>query len=229
MKIGATTQEPSTCVKRLIAYKGGIVCASIIIPYETVFDYEQKLIDQFKGKFKLAMGQEYFACTMLDALSEWTKCIVDIMGSIAEFNCDRIYEPRLEHINQEFTNQDKISMASYFHDINDRTNQNEFKIDLSMASKWLNGKKGNLKVTLISSYKHGVDYTISKLTSIGRGRKLEKIMLTADCFKFLCMRSQTTKAQLVRTYYVELENLLQYGADFPEKLQEHIRNLNTTS
>ncbi len=40
------------------------------------------------------------------------------------------------------------------------------------------------------------------------------------------MRSRTAKAQMVRTYYVELEKLIEkYSADFTEKLQQRIDEL----
>lgn len=82
----------------------------------------------------------------------------------------------------------------------------EYIIDLDLVAKWLKVKKGHLKSTLTTSYEKDVDYVVTEITNKrGSGRKLEKIMLTADCFKFLCMRSKTAKAQMVRAYYVELE------------------------
>lgn len=114
-----------------------------------------------------------------------------------------------------------------FHGVYDRHNKNEFIIDLDIVSSWLGVRKADLKETLTSSYEKEIDYSSSLVpNSNGRGRRLEKIMLTADCFKFLCMRSRTQKAQMVRAYYVELENLIEkYSADFTEKLQQRIAEL----
>lgn len=114
-----------------------------------------------------------------------------------------------------------------FHNVYDRTNRDEFIIDLDLVSKWLKVQKAHLKRTLIVSYEDGADYNIIKVPNKrGSGRSLEKILLTADCFKFMCMRSKTAKAQMVRAYYVELENLLErYSVDFTEKLQERIAEL----
>jgi hypothetical protein len=57
--------------------------------------------------------------------------------------------------------------------------------------------KDNLKSTLLESYKNEID------TSNKPGRKLEKILLTANCFKFLCMRSNTENSHMIRKYYIE--------------------------
>ena len=40
------------------------------------------------------------------------------------------------------------------------------------------------------------------------GQNKEIILLTSDCFKLLCLRSKTKKAELVRKYYIELEKLI---------------------
>lgn len=114
-----------------------------------------------------------------------------------------------------------------FHAVYDRTVHDEFKIELNVVAKWLKCRKDHLKSTLLNSYEKDVDYVISKVnTANKRGRKLEQILLTEDCFKFLCMRSKTAKSQMVRQYYVELENLIEkYSADFEQKLQDRIAEL----
>jgi hypothetical protein len=114
-----------------------------------------------------------------------------------------------------------------FHSVYDRSSKDEFMIDLDVVSKWLMVQKAHLKSTLVSSYQTGVDFTVQVVPNKrGRGRQLEKILMTADCFKFLCMRSRTPKAQMVRAYYVELERVMEkYSADFAEKLQERIADL----
>ena len=114
-----------------------------------------------------------------------------------------------------------------FHSVYDRSIQDEFKIDLDVVSKWLKCQKCHLKATLLESYEREVDYIIiQNVASKKPGRKPEKILLTADCFKFLCMRSKTEKSQMVRKYYVELENLIEkYSTDFTEKLQQRIAEL----
>mgnify|MGYP006276579279 CR=1 FL=1 len=113
-----------------------------------------------------------------------------------------------------------------FHKVYDRTSTDEFIIDLDVVAKWLNVYKYHLKATLLTSYERDVDYTVTVPPRKGRGRPLEKIMLTADCFKFLCMRSNTEKSQMVRAYYVEMENLLEkYIKLFMELMQTRIDEL----
>jgi phage anti-repressor protein len=87
------------------------------------------------------------------------------------------------------------------------TNQSDYTVNLDTLSKWLKCDKINLKVTLLNSYRKNIDYTIKKQKSTG-GRPSELIMLTPDCFKRLCMRSKTKKAEEVRTYFIELEKHL---------------------
>jgi phage anti-repressor protein len=77
-----------------------------------------------------------------------------------------------------------------------------FYIDIDDVAKWLKCRKDNLKSTLVQSYENDVDYII--LVNQQPGKKFEKILLTADCFKFLCMRSKTERSQIVRKYFIEL-------------------------
>jgi len=77
-------------------------------------------------------------------------------------------------------------------------------------------RKSKLKQNLIENYSKNIDY-ISNKTLVhpkvhqeashgGHNKKL--ILLTPDCFKMLCMRSRTVKADKVRQYYVDLEKLI---------------------
>jgi phage anti-repressor protein len=83
----------------------------------------------------------------------------------------------------------------------------EFVVDLDTAVKWLNVLKGSVKRTLINSYTKGVDYKVKSHTQQdGRGKgRLERILLTPDAFKTLCMMSRTPKAAEVRAYFVAVE------------------------
>jgi len=91
----------------------------------------------------------------------------------------------------------------------DEEKNNDFIINLEVVAKWLDTKKGKLKETLINSYDKNMDYIIKleKEGKISRHNK-EIILLTPDCFKRLCLLSKTAKAEEVRTYYLELEKML---------------------
>lgn len=95
-----------------------------------------------------------------------------------------------------------------FYDIH-KNNMNDYSINIEVIAKWLNTKKGKLKETLLNTYTINIDYKISKEREgkISKSNK-ELIMLTPECFKRLCLLSKTTKAEEVRTYFLELEKLI---------------------
>jgi phage anti-repressor protein len=91
-----------------------------------------------------------------------------------------------------------------------------FTINLEDVAYWLETRKADLKSLLIQYYLKNVDYIIIKnlLRDLpeqdakhgGHNKKL--VLLTPDCFKMLCMRSKTKKADKVREYYIEIEKLI---------------------
>ena len=109
-----------------------------------------------------------------------------------------------------------------------------FVINLDDVAYWLDSFKGNLKNTLIESYNKLDDYKIIKLNSllpnhkrdIYGGQNKETVLITPDCFKMLCLRSKTKKAETVRKYYIELEKLIdEYKDKLIEKLDTKINIL----
>jgi phage anti-repressor protein len=126
-----------------------------------------------------------------------------------------------------------------FYDIYDfnETDNNDFIINLEIIAKWLGTIKGKLKETLVNSYTQNIDWIIKKEKE-GKISKFNKeiILLTPDCFKRLCLLSKTKKAEEIRTYYLELEKLinnyknyiiegLQNTIDILENNQKEIPNL----
>lgn len=73
----------------------------------------------------------------------------------------------------------------------------------------MKSEKGKLKKTLLKTYDQNIDWVIKKEkeNKISKSNK-EIILLTPDCFKRLCLLSKTKKAEEVRTYYLELEKLI---------------------
>lgn len=99
-----------------------------------------------------------------------------------------------------------------------------FVIDLDIAAKWLESYKRNLKTTLSESYKLDVDYTVKKVITTEKGRPNEKILLSPECFKRLCMLSRTEKAEEVRSYFIAVEqNLDKYKNYIIEGLNKKIK------
>lgn len=94
---------------------------------------------------------------------------------------------------------------------NPETLQTDLIINIDKVCKWLNITKFNILRTLRSSYREDIDYTIVKSANKkGKygGNNYKLVMISPDCFKRLCMRSTSKKAEEVRTYFIELESLL---------------------
>jgi phage anti-repressor protein len=81
-------------------------------------------------------------------------------------------------------------------------------INFDNLVNWLQMRKDNLKKTLIDSYIKNVDYKITKIKSNTAGKPKEEILITSSCCKRLCMMSKTKKAEEVRTYFIEIEKLM---------------------
>jgi phage anti-repressor protein len=106
-----------------------------------------------------------------------------------------------------------------------RSRPTDFVVDLDVAAKWLSARKDNLKKTLTASYSRGRDYEVSeteesKLKNKGR---LRRVMMTADCFKTLCMQSRTRKAAEVRAYFLAVEvALFRYREEIADGMARRI-------
>jgi phage anti-repressor protein/predicted GIY-YIG superfamily endonuclease len=86
--------------------------------------------------------------------------------------------------------------------------------DIDNLVNWLNMRKDSLKRTLIETYIKNIDYKIKKVVSKTPGKPREEIVITADCCKRLCMLSKTKKAEEVRTYFIEVEKLMNKYKDY---------------
>jgi phage anti-repressor protein len=92
-----------------------------------------------------------------------------------------------------------------------------FTIDLEDVAFWLETRKADLKDLLIQYYSKNLDFIIIKQSLLRKspeqntgsgGHNKILVLLTPDCFKMLCMRSKTKKADKVREYYIEIEKLI---------------------
>ena len=114
---------------------------------------------------------------------------------------------------------------------NPDTIQTDFVVDLSLAAKWLRANKYKLVQTLKASYTEGIDYLVTKgkrPVLVGRGANNNKMwLLSPDCFKRMCMRSNTKRAEEVRTYFIQLEGLIsRYKTVMLNGMQAEIKKLN---
>lgn len=102
-----------------------------------------------------------------------------------------------------------LFIDSFLSIYNPNTIQTDFVVSIDIAAKWLCVQKRLLVRTLVSSYNEGVDYQVVKPTMTSRyGNNNKDWLLTPDCFKRLCMRSRSKRAEEVRTYFIQLESLL---------------------
>ena len=109
------------------------------------------------------------------------------------------------------------------------TLQTDFVIILDYVAKWLNSRKDTLVETLHRSYKEHIDYTVQtkgirKTTPKSNNQKL--YLLTPDCFKRLAMMSKSKNAELVRSYFIEVEGLyIKYRKYIMNGMEQEIRTL----
>lgn len=88
-----------------------------------------------------------------------------------------------------------------------------FVISLDDIAFWLDINKDKIQKTLFNNYIKNIDYKIllpfkgERVESHG-GHNKKLILLIPDCFKLLCMRSRTEKAEKVRKYYIDIEKLI---------------------
>lgn len=103
-------------------------------------------------------------------------------------------------------------------------------IDFNSVTKWLDVQKRHLKRLLVKYFAENSDYSITQRKQLhpnGSGATyVEDIMITPDCFKQLCMISQTPKAKEVRQYYLSIEKLIKkYHTYIEEQLRKKINAL----
>ena len=82
---------------------------------------------------------------------------------------------------------------------------------------------------LKQSYRNNIDYKIINLPSRKHkygGNNYKKVLITPDCFKRIAMRSNSAKAEEVRSYYINLESLImKYFEHMMQGMQEEINEL----
>lgn len=100
-----------------------------------------------------------------------------------------------------------------FFDIFSRNKDTSFTINLDIVAKWLHARKDELFATLKRSYVENVDYTVRNARSQKGGNRYKLVMLSINCFKRLCMRSRSKKAEDVRTYFIELDDFISHYSD----------------
>lgn len=111
------------------------------------------------------------------------------------------------------------------------TLQTDFVVRLDSLAKWLKTEKRVLVDTLKRSYKLNFDYIRVKIVppderTERRANNYVQYMLTPDSFKRLAMQSKSKNAEMVRTYFIEVESLfLKYREQTLEGMRRDIQRL----
>jgi phage anti-repressor protein len=135
---------------------------------------------------------------------------------------------------KRFTTVPEKFIDELFRFYNEDTKQTDIVISLDDISKWLNCLKKDLIETLRRSYIEHIDYTIEKTSNpnnikgVRGSNNYKKVMVTPDTFKRLIMLSRTKKAEIVRTYFIDVETqFLRYKDQLMEGLKSNIERLQT--
>jgi phage anti-repressor protein len=107
--------------------------------------------------------------------------------------------------------------------------QTDIVIDVDNVAKWLKAHKFTLLSTLKRSYTEGVDYTITKAKNPNRkkyGNNYKRVLITPACFKELSMRTASKNGDMMRRYFIEIEDaFLKYRNQTIKGLETDISDL----
>lgn len=123
-----------------------------------------------------------------------------------------------------------IEFVRDFYAITKEERETDIIIEFDVVCNWLNIRKDHLKKILIDNFEEHYDYTKKrkKKSHAHGGTTYEKIKITPDCFKELCMISNSPKAKEVRKYFIELEKLIKrYYETIKEAMYKKIGYLET--
>ena len=158
---------------------------------------------------------------ILNYLSDNTSGIID--NKVVKFSCSIIDEKfkitenkslneSISNFLKQFSTIPQDFITDFLIIAKEEYTYNELVIDFELICKWLEVNKSDLKKVLVKNFKINFDYTIEKITKKqvnSRGATVyEKILITPNCMKELCMVSQTAKAKEVRKYFIEMEKLV---------------------
>lgn len=130
----------------------------------------------------------------------------DIQKIQIDYNNDRFTNLRKFILNKKIIPEEFINNFFWQYKLN--ASKNDMIINFDNLAKWLNMRKRNFKKTLERTYTKDIDYKISIIKSVGKGRPTEEIMITPDCMKRICMLSASVKSEEVRTYFIKIEELV---------------------
>lgn len=127
----------------------------------------------------------------------------------------------MEEFLNKFSTLPRGFIKDFYSIAKEEYREDELIIDFDVVCKWLKVLKENLKKVLEKNFEEKYDYEQKRLTKKTKngGTYYDKIMITPNCFKELCMISQTAKAKEVRKYFIEMERLVKR---YHEMIQQEV-------
>lgn len=146
------------------------------------------------------------------------------------------YESKIiDKIRLNFIESEQQLFVTNFYSYLNYDTRKDFVINLDRIWKWLGyGRIEECKRNLVNNFKENIDYKIEKISKINfppscgkktidetRGRQGEFILLTVNCFKKLCLKSKTKKADEIHDYYINLEEIMN---ELVSEESDHLKN-----
>jgi len=125
----------------------------------------------------------------------------------------------LDKMKSNFTEFEQQLFISSFYCYLNYNKTADFVIDLDNIWKWLGfSHKHKAKILLEKCFVVDIDYKCLLNLQVeqkkGRGGHNKSIiMMTIKCFKSLCLKAQTTRADQIHEYYMKMEELVQEVVD----------------
>lgn len=125
----------------------------------------------------------------------------------------------LDKMKSNFTEFEQQLFITSFYCYLNYNKTSDFVIDLDNIWKWLGfSHKHKAKILLEKCFVVDIDYKCLLNLQVeqkkGRGGHNKSIiMMTIKCFKSLCLKAQTTRADQIHEYYIKMEEIVQEVVD----------------
>jgi hypothetical protein len=127
----------------------------------------------------------------------------------------------IDKILSNFTNNEQQLFVANFYIYLNYDTRKDYVIELDNIWKWLGFSRiDHCKNVIVNNFKINEDYMAEKAASAsaeagpdernlgGSGLNKERIKMTVNCFKKLCLKSKTKKADEIHEYYIKMEEIL---------------------
>jgi predicted GIY-YIG superfamily endonuclease len=172
-------------------------------------------------------------------MSDSTIDVISIVENnpLIKFN-SKDYESRMiDKIRNNFTDKEQQLFVANFYCYLNYDTRKDFIVKIDDIWKWLGyGRVNEIKTVLTKNFTENVDYKIEKPaledakaapSQGGSGLNREHITITVHCFKKLCLKAKTKKAEEIHDYFLRLEEIINevvYEQSEELKTQLRIRN-----